>query len=468
MDSGLSRAIHIAATPLRAAGRFLAATGDRTYRAGSMVYAAGQAGWSMLLMRTRIDYRREVGDPLNNSAVSAVVGWIARNFPEAPVSITLPGADGQPVQVQPGPDGAGRLLRLLERPNLWYSGVLQWNATITDFVRGNAYWFKVRDDEGLVQQLWWVPERMVEPRWPEDDPSVFIGWYEYTVNGEVYRVRPRDVIHFRQGLDPLNPRKGLSRFGALLREIFTDEEASAFTASLLRNLGVPGVILAPANTSTGPTRTDPEKVKQTFMEKFGGDGRGEPMVLTSPTEVKVLSWSPEQMNLRELRRIPEERISSVLGVPAGVTGLGAGLDRNTFNNLGEANVSAFTQGVIPLHRLIAAELEVQLLADFADLDRGYDVAFDWSKASAMQAFADALWARYLTAWKEGAVTRAAFLKANGLPSTPGDEVYRLANNIVLMPADGPPPPISGLILPGGQRQPPGASVDHRPLIGAGA
>ena len=65
-----------------------------------------------------------------------------------------------------------------------------------------------------------------------------------------------------QGIDPNNTRKGLSPLASLYREIFTDDEAANMTASLMRNIGVPGVVLSPANTS-GPTGRfkDPEEMK---------------------------------------------------------------------------------------------------------------------------------------------------------------------------------------------------------------
>lgn len=389
--------------------------------------------WGVVLARTLIDYRSEVGDPMRNSAVAAAVNWLARNFPEAPVRIRQLDRSGDDVFILPGPTGPGYMLRLLERPNPYYSGVLQWMATIVDFIQGDAYWVKVRAGDRPVQ-LWWVPRGMMRAAWPERDSSVFISHYEYTVDGVAYKIATRDVVHFRYGIDPRNPRQGLSPFGSLLREIFTDDEASNFTASLLRNLGVPGVILAPSNTAPAGQRSDPETVKKSFMEKFGGDKRGEPLVLTAPTDVKVLSWSPEQMNLRELRRIPEERITAVLGIPAIVANLGAGLDRSTFTNAGEANVSAYTQGVIPLHRLIAAELEVQLLDDFANLDRTpLDVEFDWTKSTAMSSAIDAVAKRALDAFKVGAISRAAYKRETGRLVQPGDDVYVYPNNYQTVP-----------------------------------
>jgi phage portal protein BeeE len=237
----------------------------------------------------------------------------------------------------------------------------------------------------------------------------------------------------------------------------------------MRNLGVPGVIIAPANTNQGPMRAKPQAIKDKFDETFGGDGRGGTLVLSRPTEVKVLSWSPEQMILRELRRIPEERASAVLGIPAIVANLGAGLDRSTFSNAGEANVSAYTQGVIPLQRSIAAELEVQLLDEFADLDDGYDVAFDWTKVMAMAAFYEALWRRETDAVKAGLSTRAEWKRAVGrIPDPAGsDNVYILANNIAQIPAgDGEPeaarrPPPSGGNPPAFSTAGNGHSHDHQ-------
>lgn len=450
------------ATPIGAAAR---AVGRVTY--GALTSTGGalsgirfrsRAAWSILINRTRFDYRAEVGDPATNSIVGAVVGWIARNFPEAPVRIVHEGTTD--IAYMPAPTGPGFMLRLLERPNPYYSGVLQWMATIVDWiVNGNAYWLKVRNGSGRVIELWWLPAFMVEPRWDERAPRTFITHYGYRVDGVEYAIRPENIIHFRNGLDPNNPRKGLSKLVSLLREIFTDDEAANFTASLVRNLGVPGVIIAPANTTAAlgnAVKAEPEVIKQSFMDRFSGDKRGEPMVLTAPTEVKVLSWSPQEMDLKSLRRVPEERVSAVLGVPPGVTNLGAGLDRNTFTNLAEANMAAYTQGVIPDQRLFAAELEIQLLPEFADLEReALDVWFDWTKATAMMFAIAELWKRAEGPASKGLMTRAAYKRMIGQPVARdgSDEVYVRPNNIEFVPVGGGNPPSAGSrpALPSGER-----------------
>lgn len=431
--------------PFRFGAAALAAVGGTVALGTAMVFNRAR-GWGVYLSRTRIDYATEIGDPSTNSAVGMVVGWLARNFPEAPVRIVRED-DPTRTPIPRSFTGPGAMLRLLENPNPHYDGVLQWNATIVDFIQGDAYWLKRRAPSGRVTELWWVPARMMEPRWPEDDPTVFISHYDYTVDGVVYRVKPQDVVHFRYGINSRNPRKGQSRLEALSREIFTDDEAANFTASLLKNLGVPGVVIAPANTAPG-VRADPAVVKKTFMESFGGDRRGEPMVMTAPTEVKVLSFNPQQMELRELRRIPEERISGQLGVPAGVAGLGAGLDRNTFTNYGEAKKAAITEGLATLHRLIAATLEVSLLPEFVDTTTELlDVYFDIYAIAAMQDAAGEVWKRNESAATKGLITRADFKRAVGLvPDADGaDDVYIVANNfefIDVSETGGPSPRLS--------------------------
>jgi len=437
----------VVSRPLDAAAsvvRYTAQGTSSVIRTGSVKFSRGWSwGYGLWVNRSRYDYKQEVGDPYNNSAVVAVVGWIARNFPESPVIIVkLPKGEGDPeTTIRPAETGHGRMLELLERPNPYYSGVLQWMPTVVDvYCGGNAYWLKVRGPMNRVEELWWLPSWMVEPVWDPEDPNSFIEGYAYKVDGITYYYRREDIVHFRDGIDPRNTRKGLSRLASLYREIFTDDEAANMTASLMRNLGVPGVIMAPANT-TGPTArfADPEDMKKTFMEKFGGDKRGEPMINTVPTDVKILSWSPQQMDMRSLRKIPEERISAVMGVAAIVAGLGAGLDRSTFANFGEARKAAYQEAVIPGHRLFAADLEVQLLPEFGDT-RGLDVRFDWTKASAMQEAASEVWKRAQDAATKGLLTRASFKRMVGLPVDKDDDIYLLPNNFQLLkPGEIPEP-----------------------------
>jgi hypothetical protein len=300
---------------------------DPIRRLRAMFFSGGRtAPWQAIMMpRSQVDFRREVGDGMGSATVMAPLLWIMRSFPEAPPIVHRVLDDGQLQHAVGHP-----LVSLLRRPNRHLSGSLQWMATMASFfVAGNAYWIKVRDAQGRVVELWWAPDWTMTPV-GSDDGSEFLTHYEYRPGPQRVNLHPDDVVHFRHGLDPRNPRLGLSPLASVLREVFTDDEAANFTAALLRNMGVPGLLVAPEQGDYSPSSDEVDETKTYMRQMFTGDRRGEPLVMTGPTKVTQFGFSPEQLNLKELRRIPEERVTAVLGVPAIVAGLGAGLDRSTF------------------------------------------------------------------------------------------------------------------------------------------
>ena len=376
---------------------------------------SGQFGsWDALLPSTRIDYAREAGDSTQSAVVMACVLWMARTFPEAPIQVKR--RMGAQLEVVP----AHPLTALLARPNPYYSGILLWHATLTSFqVAGNAYWLKVRSRRGDVVELWYEPHYTIAPEWPNDG-SQFLSGYRINRGGTWYRVAVDDVVHFRYGIDPGNPRVGLSPLASAFREIFTDNEAANFSASLLRNMGVPGMLVSPA--LPGDTIDDPAGLKRDIIAKTTGDRRGEPMVMALPVKMERMAFSPADMAVREQRRIPEERISGLLGIPAIVAGLGAGLDRATYSNMQEARESAYESCIVPMQRLLANELDAQLLPDLGDA-AAESVAFDLSQVRALQEDRDKLVARNVAGFKGGVLRRAEARRALGLETDPEDEIF---------------------------------------------
>lgn len=374
-------------------------------------------GWSLLGIRRSRD-AAIIGDGSGSSIVMSVVGWIMRNFPEAPVRVRQRGPKRELEETDDV--GAIAFLDLLESPNGWYSGVLLWMATIADFwLSGNGYWLKVRSGVGTgarVIAYWWIPSFVIEPKWDDGPDSDFIKHYLYKPTAiDEYEIPPTDVVHFRFGFDPDNPRKGRSPIASVLREIMTDEEAATYTASILRNLGVPGVLISPDEENVDLDDDDAEALKAQFMGQFGGDHRGEPMVVGAKTKVTVLSFNPTEMDLKTIRRVPEERISGVIGVPAIVAGLGAGLERSTFANYAEAREAGYEENIIPTHRILSADLKTQALVDFVDDVKRFAVDFDVSDVRVLQEDQNKLWERVGAALEKGAITLADFNRAVGLP-----------------------------------------------------
>lgn len=392
----------------------------------AMRFVRGSVSWgSYLLGRTSFDYAGIVGDGRGNAVVQACVLWMCRTFPESPLRVQkLVNGEWQYDDEHP-------LFGLLQRPNAFYSGILLiWGALADWAVTGNGYWLKGRSAGNRPVELWWIPSMLIEPRWPQDG-SVFISHYEYSPNGQPIRLEVEDVVHLRYGLDPQNLRKGLSPIASLVREIFTDDEAANFSASLLKNLGVPGVIVSPAaGVKVDPA--DADMIKAQFEQRFGGDNRGRAMVASKEVTTTVLSFSPQQMDLKVLRRLPEERVSAIFGTPAVVVGLGAGLDRSTFANFAEAREAAYESNIIPTQRLWAAELNNQLIGDFGDQKR-LRLVFDLSQVRVLQADENELHRRIREDWLAGLLTHDQAMQALGLEPLPNGQ-----GNVLLIPAKSTP------------------------------
>ena len=315
---------------------------------------SGRSPWQVgYLARTRFDYAGEVGTGIDSSVVTAPVQWIQRAYPEGRLRV-MRGAGDKQREIENHP-----LVELIGRPNPHYGDGALWSATIFSYcVAGNAYWLKVRNGAGKVGELWYVPHWTVAPKWP-DDGSSFISSYDYRPGGGSVPISlaPEDVIHFRHGIDPRNPRLGLSPLHGVIREIFMDMEASNFIASLLRNMAVPGVVISP-DGGTQPAPDDVEAVKAWFRDAFGGDKRGEPLVMGGATKVQQYGFTPQQMDLSVARDVAEERVCACLGIPAAVVGFGAGLQTAKVGaTMGELRKLAWHNGIIPLMRAFADELQ---------------------------------------------------------------------------------------------------------------
>lgn len=364
----------------------------------------------------RIDYRAEAGDPATNAIVMACVGWIVSTFPEAPLQVQR--RQGDTLTVVP----AHPLVALTEMPNPYYSGQDLWDAMLTDFnISGNGFWLAPLNSGGRAAELWYEPSFSIRPLSTAEE---FIsGWQVYRTNRGWLDLDPAAVrvIHFRDGIDPHDPRLGLSDLAAAFREMYTDNEAARYTATLLRNRGVPGVVISPKDNDA---IVDAAGVKRAYQENFTGDNRGGVMVTSGPMEVSKLDFSPAEMDLGALRTIPEERISALLGVPAIVAGLGAGLDSATYSNFKQAERKGWTGNIIPAHRRFAAALQVQLLPLCGD-PASERVGFDHSQVAALQEDQDSLYTRMATGYNAGFIKRNEARQATGWPTDdPADDVYK--------------------------------------------
>jgi HK97 family phage portal protein len=341
-----------------------------------------------LLPGSRRDWAKLAGDVTLNSAAAICLGWIGDNMVEPELRVYKGVQDGRPVPVPGHP-----LLEFLDQPNPHYDlDTLLCATAISYAAHGNAYWLKIRDQAGDLAEIWFVPHWQIDPRWPSDG-SEFISHYEYRVNGEAREVPCGDVVHFRFGIDPANTRLGLGRLRPVMREIVTDNAANSLEAALLLNMGIPSVMIVPADPAVVVTEPAAEKMQNEFAARYSGDRAGKPMIPSVPVKVEKLGLSPDEMAMTAIRNVPESRICGALRISPQVVGLTVGDRSKTFRNYELALRAAYQDCIYPLGRRLARTIKRGVLTEFERDVAGFGVAFDYANVPALREDRTAIYRR---------------------------------------------------------------------------
>lgn len=352
-----------------------------------------------------------------NSAVFACLMALSLGAIEPPLSVFKADAKGKEDPLPTHPlqaflDDPNPLLDMLE---------LRFWTTWAKHLDGNAYLLKVRSGNatsGNPIELWPISPLRMRP-WTEKGSPRFIDYYQYdAVEGQKPEQVPlENVIHFRNGIDDRDPRKGLSNIKRLVREVASDAEAMRFADQLLRNFGIPGLVVeVPKDTDM----TDDEKkmLKIRVSEAFGTENRGNVGVLTGGAAMKQFGFNPEQLNLEALHNVPEARVCAVMGVHPAVAMMNVGLAQTANYASLRAVYEAFTERkLVPLWRMDESKWNKWLKPDFTR-ERTISIKHDLSDVRALQEDADALYARLDTAVKTGWVLPDEARSEVGLPPLP--------------------------------------------------
>lgn len=380
------------------------------------------------------NYSKRVGTGLGSSLIMAPIQWVQRAMMESPVVVEMQQADGEWEIKDDHP-----LALSLNQPNPYYAGINLWAGTLFSYYTdGNAYWMIIPAQGGWPAELWYVPHWMLHPVGSRDG-SKFLTHYQYTVNGKRYDVPPEQIVHFRHGIDPQNPRLGISPLQSAIKEIWTDMEAAEFIATLLRNNGIPGLLITPDSEHTTVSPADMEDLKRYIRNKTTGSHRGEPLAISGKTKVHRLPWSPKEMDLSPASDRSEERVCALMGIPAAVVGFSAGLEQTKVGaTMAEMRKLAWWNGVLPTQHILSGEVESSLLPLYGET-KGLRVRFDNSDVAALQEDEDKLFKRADMGVKSGWLTVGAGMKMVGLDSGPEHDYYLRGLAVTAVPASNPIP-----------------------------
>jgi len=363
------------------------------------------------------DWARVAGDLGLNGVVASAIDWYVRNYPQATPRYYRP-VDSQ--QAEPVEDHP--VIQLMAQPDPMIMGSLFWGWVIQDYkLFGNTYLRKIRSStRGTVTALQFLPQDMVRPVGNGVNPLTH---YVYTTDGRSFDIPVSDIIHIRYGRDPSDIRIGRAPLTAVLREIATDNTASTTAYGLLANGAMPSLIVGPdaKETTVDMSMDDARQVKRQLHEDLTGDGSGGIVVMTGAYKMDRVSLTPSELALDSVRRVPEERICSALGINPMVLGLGSGLERSTYSNYERAQQAAWEDGMVPLLRTLADAITADLLPEYPETQQGDYVMYD---LETVRALADDLQAEALRAeklYKAGIIDRAEAKRIAGLEAVPEDE-----------------------------------------------
>lgn len=374
--------------------------------------------WNRWLSK-KTDYCREVGDLDLNSLAMAVVNFTANRIPEARpgVAVTTKEGDIEIDYLHP----AARLVRRPNRHHIWANYAAA--VSMSWWFSGNVYLYKTRSLTGVVE-LWYLPHFLVEPRWTGDGraPEVprdrnndpFLSHYQYTPPGKSPVLYPaKDIIHLKRGVDLSRPRLGLGAFESLYKELYGDDKMALFTASIMANMGIQVPVISPKDKEVSITETNAAAMKEGWIQKTTGSRAGEPVILTEPVTLEKFGFNPSELDLSQLRLIPESRVCAVCQISPAALQVMVGIQNGTsYASSEQARQQGYEEVIIPIQAVWAEEFTHQLLSEFEGSE-GAEFVFDTSKVRVLEEDHDALVKRESEIFKSGGSTLDQYITAVG-------------------------------------------------------
>jgi len=397
-----------------------------------------------------------------NSALFACLAVKARAFQEAPLRVYRFLGDGTEAWLDDHP-----LMELLADPhpslsqpefNFWISMCLD--------TAGEAFLRKIRNRAGEVVQLWPLSPTAVTPETTEADKRAGVFISHYVVDDRTdarLELPPEDVLHFRNGVDDADHRRGLSPLKRLLREVASDEEATRFLEDLLGNFAVTSLAVS---VPPGPVLTEDQakQIRDRLREDYGGSARnrGHVAVVANGATLQQVGFSPQQLDLKLAHYIPETRMCAVLGVPPTLISLASGLEHAIYNNVRQGQEHFYEQTIVPLWRSVAATYTKQLLRPDYTQDRSIRMRYDLMDVRALQEDENEKWARLSVAVEKAWITKdeaRAEVGLEPLPNGLGEAQDPLETARQMAAIAGPPGQQSG-----GGNPPPGGGQNGQKAL----
>jgi HK97 family phage portal protein len=238
-------------------------------------------------------------------------------------------------------------------------------AWINKKVTGEAFWLKVRNNQGQVVELWNLrPDLMTVV----SDPDTYVKHYELDKeDGGREIFDSEEIIHFKDP-DPLNPFRGLSPLVASKSRIETEESATSYQSNFFKNNARPDALLVTEQALDGDQRT---QMTSAWEERHQGrDNEARIGILEGGMKYQQVSISQREMDYIESMKFTRDDILVALGVPKSVMTT----DDTSYANAETGLRMFLSETIIPEMRHLVEVLNAFLIAP--DFGEQYMLDFD--------------------------------------------------------------------------------------------
>ena len=272
---------------------------------------------------------------------------------------------------------------------------------------GNAYARIERNGRGEVIGLWPIIASAVQVERLEN------GRLRYRVSQPAGRAAvylQEEFLHIRASSeDGLIGRSPISiARGSLQTAIAQNEAAETLAANGFR----------PSVAMTHPGKLSPQaekNIRDSYMQMNAGPfNAGKPLVLQEGMTIANASFSAEDAELLESRKLSNEDVARIFGVPPASVGISTSV---SYGSAQQAAQDLVSNALAPLAARVEQALQRCLLT--AEGRRTYFIEHDLS--GLLRGDATARWATYRTAREIGALTNNQILRFENLPGYEGGD-----------------------------------------------
>ena len=339
-------------------------------------------GWSSWIYKDKENEEKLINEGyLSNEDVFAVVKKLFDAASDVPMLLCVKENE----EYVPVTDESNPYYRLIKRPNKDQTLKEYRKEQYSNFLlTGDTFEWKIQAAGfNYPTSLKIIPSQYTTINMMNDnDYFSEIKNYYFCWGGQNKYFGPEEVVH-TQNLDPSYcSNKGLSFLQPAYKALSTSNQVHNAEAHMIENRGATGMI---SSDQEGYPLTDEEReeINERFKKKAGGSHNYNKM-LTVGSKVKYtsLGLSPKDLTLTDLDINKLRKFCNVYGMSSQLFN---DPSNKTFNNLGEAKKSLYTEAAIPLAQLFVDSWNEHLTPIFNEVEgREYMIKLDTSKIEVLQ------------------------------------------------------------------------------------